>query len=142
MARARSFAFVDDITEITANFAEFRPEIAIDRVLEEMPPGYYNTDLGHSLEEFNKNFLDTVDHRTTLILVGDGRNNYNDPRTDLFRNLARRSRGTIWLNPEAVALWGTGDSDMVKYAPLCHRTFQVQNLGQLAAAVDHLLLHH
>jgi uncharacterized protein len=85
--------------------------------------------------------MDTVDHRSTFIIVGDGRNNFNDPRLDLFQRIARRSRNTIWLNPEPMGLWGTGDSDMLKYAPYCGRTFQVSNLAQLADAVDHLLLH-
>ena len=36
-----------------------------------MPSGHYNTDLGSSLENFTHTYLDTVDHRTTLIMVGD-----------------------------------------------------------------------
>jgi len=73
-------------------------------------------------------------------MVGDARNNYNDPRLETFRLIARRSRSAIWLNPEAIPLWGTGDSDMPKYAPLCNRIFQVSNLSQLSEAVDRLLL--
>ena len=106
-----------------------------------MPGGHYNTDLGYSLKNFDDTYLGTVDHRTTFIVVGDGRNNYNDPRLDVFRGIARRARATIWLNPEPPALWGTGDSDMHQYAPLCDRTFQVNNLQQLANAIDKLLLH-
>ena len=84
-------------------------------------------------------YLNVVDRRSTFIVVGDGRNNYNDPRLDLFKRLAHRSRSMIWLNPEAAPLWGTGDSDMLKYAPLCTRTFQVSNMSQLSAAIDHFL---
>jgi uncharacterized protein with von Willebrand factor type A (vWA) domain len=82
-----------------------------------------------------------LDPHSTFIVVGDGRNNYNDPHLETFRTLARRSRATIWLNPETVSLWGTGDSDMLKYAAYCSRAFQVSNLGQLALAIDHLLLN-
>jgi uncharacterized protein with von Willebrand factor type A (vWA) domain len=56
--------------------------------------------------------------------------------------VSRRSRSAIWLNPEPAALWGTGDSDLDKYSPYCRSIFQVSNLGQLAAAIDHLLLQH
>ena len=86
--------------------------------------------------------MDTVDSRTIFLLVGDGRNNYNDPRLDLFNNLSRRSRRMIWLNPETPALWGTGDSDMLKYAPKCDMVFQVGNLTELTLAVDRLLGGH
>ena len=75
------------------------------------------------------NHLDTVDSRTTFIVVGDGRNNYNDPRLDLFSRFARRSHRTIWLNPEPPMLWATGDSDMLKYAPLCDTILQVRHPG-------------
>jgi uncharacterized protein with von Willebrand factor type A (vWA) domain len=106
-----------------------------------MPGGHYNTDLGYSLQNFIDTYMETVDHRTTFIIVGDGRNNYNNPRLESFRDIARRARATIWLNPEPPALWGTGDSDMPGYAAYCDRTFQVNNLNQLAAAIDQLLLH-
>jgi uncharacterized protein with von Willebrand factor type A (vWA) domain len=104
-----------------------------------MPSGYYNTDLGNSLAQFNKDYLDVIDSRTTFIIVGDGRNNYNDPRLDLFNMLSRRTRRTIWLTPEAPALWGSGDSDMLKYAPSCDIILQANTLAELTAAVDKLL---
>ena len=107
-----------------------------------MPPGHYSTDLGYSLEGFAHSYLDTLDSRTTVIMVGDARNNYNDPRLELFRRMARRSRRTIWLNPEAPMLWGTGDSDMLEYAPFCHNIIVASTLGELTSAVDHLFSTH
>jgi uncharacterized protein len=141
ISKTHAFTFIDRLEYITPYFDHSAPNQAIDAVLQRMPPGHYNTDLGYSLQNFNERFLDTVDHRTTFIVVGDGRNNYNDPRLDLFKGVARRARATIWLNPEPPAMWGSGDSDMPGYAPLCDRTFQVGNLNQLTAAIDQLLLH-
>ena len=60
---------------------------------------------------------------------------------DIFGMLARRSRQTIWLNPEPPTLWGVGDSDMLKYAPVCDEILQVGNPAELTAAVDRLLTH-
>ncbi len=141
ISKTHAFAFIDDIEYITPFMEGRDTSDSVREILYKMPSGHYNTDLGHSLENFTHDYLDTVDHRSTLIIVGDGRNNFNDPRLDLFQRLARRSRATIWLNPEPLGLWGTGDSDMLKYAPYCERTFQVGTLAQLAAAVDQLLLH-
>ena len=90
---------------------------AVASVLWRMPSGHYNTDLGWSLNDFNKEYLDTLNGQTTLIIVGDGRNNYNDPRLDIFTLMTRRAARTIWLNPEPPVMWH-GDSDMPKYAPL------------------------
>jgi uncharacterized protein with von Willebrand factor type A (vWA) domain len=99
VAKARSFAFISDIEEISQDFAEYRPEVALDWVLTRLPPGYYNTDLGHSLNTFCQDYLDAVDHRTTVIFLGDGRNNFNDPRLNLVQTIKRRARRIIWLNP-------------------------------------------
>jgi uncharacterized protein with von Willebrand factor type A (vWA) domain len=139
ISKTYAFAFIDHLEYITPDFASYESQDAVNKVLERMPSGYYNTDFGHSLEMFNEEYLGTVDNRTTFIVVGDGRNNYNDPRLDLFNMLARRSRKMIWLNPESPALWGTGDSDMVKYSSACHAIVQVSNLAELTAAVDKLL---
>jgi uncharacterized protein with von Willebrand factor type A (vWA) domain len=142
VAQARSFAFIDDIQEITADFMEFRPDIAIDQVLGRLQPGYYNTDLGQSLLHFQRDFLDAVDHRTTVIVVGDGRNNYNNPEIESFNDIKRRARRVIWLTPESPMLWGSGDSDMLRYLPFCSAVFEVNNMASLAEAVDRMLTTH
>jgi uncharacterized protein with von Willebrand factor type A (vWA) domain len=140
VARARSFAFIGDIQEVSGDFTTYQPDIAVERVLHRLPPGHYNTDLGYSLNSFCDDYLDAVDHRTTVIFLGDGRNNFNDPRLDLVDLIKRRARRVIWLNPEAPQLWGTGDSDALNYLPLCDAAYEVGNLAQLTEAVDRLLV--
>lgn len=140
VSKTHAFAFIDHLEYITPDFQGNDANEAISQVLIRMPPGYYSTDLGHSLQNFNDDFLDTIDSRTTLIMVGDGRNNYNDPRLDIFRTLSRRSRRTLWLIPEMPMLWGSGDSDMLEYAPICDTILQVSTLAELATAVDALLV--
>ncbi|MFQ5693972.1 MAG: VWA domain-containing protein, partial [Nitrospinota bacterium] len=140
VAKARSFAFIDHMEEVSEAFDEQRPEAAVEKVLRRLQPGYYNTDLGASLAQFCKDSLDAVDSRTTVIILGDGRNNYNDPRLDLVEMIGRRARRIIWMNPERRPLWGTGDSDIWAYVPLCDHVHQVSNLAELAAAVDRLFL--
>jgi uncharacterized protein len=140
ISKTHAFAFIDHLEFISPDFEGKEARDAVHQVLERMPSGYYNTDLGYSLENFYKNYLDTVDTRTIFIMVGDGRNNHNDPRSDLFTLLARRSRRTIWINPETPALWGTGDSDMLLYAPSCHKILQASTLAELITAVDKLLV--
>jgi len=139
--KTHAFAFIDHLEYISPSLSGREARTAVSEVLAQMPAGYYNTNMGHSLLNFTQNFMDTVDRRTTLIIVGDGRNNYNDPRLDLFRAIVRRSHRVIWINPEGPALWGTGDSDMREYASECDIILKVNNLSELAAAVDRLLDH-
>jgi uncharacterized protein len=136
--KTHAFAFIDHLEYISDDFSGSNADEAIASVLWRMPSGHYNTDLGWSLNDFNNEYLDTLNGRTTLIVVGDGRNNFNDPRLDLFSLMSRRAARTIWLNPEPPHLWH-GDSDMPHYAPLCSDVLKVSNLKELAAAVDQLL---
>lgn len=141
ISKTHAFAFIDHLEYVSPYFQGHEPSEAVREILYQMPSGHYNTDLGSSLETFTKEYMDTIDRRSIFIVVGDGRNNFNNPRLELFQRIARRSRNTIWLNPEPMGLWGTGDSDMLKYMPYCGKAFQVANLAQLASAVDQLLLH-
>lgn len=139
VGRARSFAFIADMEEVSPVFSDFPVQRAVEQVLTQLPPGYYNTDLGNGLNTFSRRYMDAVDHRTTVIFLGDGRNNYSDPRLDVMQELKRRARRVIWLNPEPPTLWGTGDSDMLAYLPLADVVYEVGNLAQLNHAIDHLL---
>lgn len=138
--KTHAFAFIDHLEYISADFGGADGNEAITQILYRMPAGSYNTDLGFSLKNFDDSYLDTLNGKTTLIIVGDGRNNYKDPRFDLFTQMARRASRTVWLNPEPPTLWGSGDSDMPGYAPLCSSVFKVSTLAELADAVDHLMV--
>jgi len=138
VARARSYAFIDRLIDISHWFEESRPQRAVARVLKELPPGSYNTDLGASLSTLCRDHMGDIDRRTTVIFLGDGRNNFNDPRLDCVEALKGRARRIVWMNPEAPYLWGTGDSDMPAYVPYCDALHEVGNLGQLARAVERL----
>jgi uncharacterized protein with von Willebrand factor type A (vWA) domain len=140
VAKTNSYVFIGDLVDISMVFAEQEPMRAIETVLRENRPGSYNTDLGNSLATFQREHAGVVSHKTTLILVGDGRNNYNDPRIDIVRDLQRKARRVLWFNPEHPSQWGTGDSDMLQYAPASDGVYRVSTLRELAAAVDQILV--
>ena len=138
VSKTHAFAFIDHLEYISDDFTGSNADEAISSVLWRMPSGHYNTDLGWALSNFNEEYMSTLNGQTTLLIVGDGRNNYNDPRLDIFSTMSRRAARTIWLNPEPPYLWH-GDSDMPRYAPLCKNVLKVSNLRELTDAVDSLL---
>jgi hypothetical protein len=139
IARTRSFAFIDDMHDITQDFQARAPQAAIADVLARIPPGYYSTDLGSSLDTFCRQHLDAVDRRTTVIVLGDGRNNYNDPGLASIVTIKRHARRVMWFTPEHQGQWGSGDSDLHRYAPLMDHVHFVSTLKQLGDAIDRLL---
>ncbi|MDD5369074.1 MAG: VWA domain-containing protein, partial [Anaerolineaceae bacterium] len=114
VSKTSAFTFIDHLEYVSPEFAGRQPGRAVADVLKRQPSGYYNTDFGSSIEDLVHDHLDKLDTHSTVIIVGDARNNYNDPKLELFRKVSRRSRATIWLNPETKQTWGTGDSDMLR----------------------------
>ncbi len=137
--RTYSFVFIGDIKDVTMELKEHDPRIAVEKVMMDNPPGHYNTDLGNSLATFARDHMAKIDHRTTVIVLGDGRNNYNDPRVDIAADMQRRARRLFWFCPEPTSYWGTGDSDMHLYNTKADGVHLVRTLRHLADAVDSIL---
>ncbi len=113
-------------------------EVAMQRILRDAGMG--STDYGQALSDLKTRHWHQIDRRTTVIILGDGRSNHGDPRLDIFRELTARAKRTLWLCPEPRSLWGTGDSEMLRYRPQCDLTGQVATLRDLERAVDDVLL--
>ncbi len=96
------------------------------------------SDYGSALAEFLDKFSHVLDRRTTLIILGDGRNNFLPPRVDVLGRLGERCRRIVWLNPEPEILWGDGDSDIWVYRPYIHELRPCNNLQELTAFVSDL----
>ena len=137
--RTNSFIFIHDLVDVSTTLAELPPRDAVGRIMAENPPGYYSTDLGNSLNSFQNEHMHLIDSRSTIIFLGDGRNNYNDPRLDITQEMQRKGRRLIWFCPEPRRQWGTGDSDMWEYSMYADRVFMVNSLRQLADSVDRIL---
>jgi Protein containing von Willebrand factor type A (vWA) domain len=140
-AEVKSFIFVAGLAEVTKIFKDNEVNQAIDKVLKEADLKYnVSTDYGATLRQFRKEYLHTLDKKTTLIIIGDGRTNYMHPEDGILAELRDRSRRLIWLNPEPQPLWYTGDSEMRAYEPYCHELRSCRNLNQLMEFVEELVL--
>ncbi len=104
--------------------------------------GWGSTDYGQALSDLKVNHWSVIDRRTTVIVLGDGRSNHGDPRLDLFEELAGRCKRVVWLNPEGRSLWGTGDSEMLRYAPHCSVVSQMSTLKNLEKSIDEILTQY
>ena len=138
--RTRSYVYIHDLHDISETLNAAPPRQALRRVLAENRPGYYSTDLGNGLRRFQREHMRWLDARTTVIFLGDGRNNYNDPNLAAIREMRQKARRLLWFVPESRRQWGSGDSDMLLYASHADAVYPVQTLRQLARAVDRILV--
>ena len=136
VAHVRTFAFVADLVEITDLFAEHPLEEALSLVVAGLPAGGVldvdaDSDYGTSFATMLDEYGGAVNARTTVLVLGDGRGNGNDPGLRAFEEITRRARETIWITPEPRWSWGLGSCDLPAYAALCDRVHVVRDLQGL-----------
>ncbi len=138
--QVRSFIFVAGLEEVTETFEDCEINQAIEKVLRQTNIEYNAaTDYGLTLQQFKKHYLDILNKKTTLIVIGDGRSNYGNPQAAILEEMRDRVRRLIWLNPETPTFWYTGDSEMRTYQTCCDEVRPCQNLNQLLDFVKSLV---
>jgi uncharacterized protein with von Willebrand factor type A (vWA) domain len=137
LPKVRSFAFSSDLGEVTRLFEQSNLEDAMAKTMRDYGNG--STDYGQMLQDFKSHCLKDVDSKTTIIILGDARNNYGDPRSEILRDVYDKAQRVIWLNPEPKSSWTVGDAEMKKYAPCCHQTEVCNSLTHLERVVSNLL---
>lgn len=138
LPQLRAFAFSNRLGEVTDTMRENASGMAIEKAL--LAWGNGNTDYARAFVDFRELAGGDLDQRSTLIVLGDARNNHYDPQPRLFETLSRRAKQTYWLNPEAREQWRTGDSEMQRYAPYCFKVETCNKIGDIERFADQLLL--
>ncbi|MCC6644588.1 MAG: VWA domain-containing protein [Polyangiaceae bacterium] len=132
--RTRSFVFVSEVAETTALFAAQGPRAVAGILSGEVVPLDHESSYGRALAAFDARAGAELDRRTTVVIVGDGRTNYADPRVDLVAKLRERAGHVLWICPEPRGLWGAGDSAMPLYGRAVHRVLQASTAAELELA--------
>jgi len=144
ISRIRSFVFCTNLVEVSPLF-EMHPlheALAMLRSGAGIPILLGRTDYGGSLLDFKDQYSDCLTKKATVIILGDARNNYSEPHTEVLRFISERCKRLIWLNPETPSLWGSGDSEMKKYLPYCSIARECSTLRHLEKVVEYLLRVH
>ncbi|MCW2513445.1 MAG: protein containing von Willebrand factor type (vWA) domain [Mycobacterium sp.] len=140
-SRVRVFAFIDTTDEVTELFGpDSDLAVAVQRITREA--GVYtrdgHSDYGHAFVSFLEKYPSVLSPRSSLLVLGDGRNNYRNPEVDLLSHMVTASRHAHWLNPEPRHLWGSGDSAVPRYEDVI-TMHECRSARQLAAVIDQLL---
>ena len=137
LPRVRGFVFSSRTGDVSALLARHPPEEAIELALREW--GWGSTDYGQALRTLLATTGRELDAGATVVILGDGRNNFGDPALEALEEIARRARRVVWLNPETASAWGSGDSEMLRYRSRVSEARTVQSLAQLERFADALL---
>ncbi len=137
LPKTRAFVFSDALSEVSDQFGRHPVAQAVELALCEQGGG--GTDYAGALQALNERCARDIDHRTTVVVLGDSRNNHQPPRQDLLASLYRRCGQLWWLNPEPPRQWQSGDANMRHYAPYCHHIASCGTVGELERVVDDIL---
>jgi len=136
-SKVRSFVFVAEIGEVTKLFEEHDIQTAVEAALKgDVIDVFSHSNFGRAFEQFHRNFFSAINPKTTVLIIGDGRNNYNRPNEWVLREIQQKAKQLVWLNPESRMTWGIGDSEMPRYAPHCHVAEECRSINQLYNIVD------
>ena len=133
----RSFAFSGHLIEVSDILESKSPEEAMAEIMAKV--GFGSSDYGNSFDDFEREWMNSITQKTTVIVLGDARSNNLDPRADILRRIAERSKRLVWLNPEGRMAWGFGDSEMPRYATFCTVVRQCATAQQLERAVSDIV---
>jgi hypothetical protein len=137
VADLRAFAFAAHLFDVDDTLRNNEFETAMTQIIR-MCGG--STDYGKALSDLMETEnSDIIDRRTTVLVLGDARSNYGNPRLDLFREIADKSKRIVWLNPELPALWGFGDSVINQYRPFCTSLTHCATVADIERAIDDIL---
>ncbi|MHB1774627.1 MAG: vWA domain-containing protein [Acidimicrobiales bacterium] len=140
-SKVRSFVFVDGIDEVTRFFeGADDPARAVHRINTEADVIWVDghSDYGHALSVFHQRWASDVTSRTSVLVLGDARNNYHASEAWVLDDLQRTARHVYWLNPEPRDYWGSGDSIIDEYAVHCDDVVECRTLRQLERFVGDL----
>jgi uncharacterized protein with von Willebrand factor type A (vWA) domain len=132
----RSFAFSGHLVEVSDILESKAPAEAMQEI---MSRAGGSSDYGSSFADFEKRWMNSLTPKTTVIVLGDARSNNLDPRADILRRIAERSKRLVWLNPEGRMAWGWGDSEMPRYSTFCSVVRQCATAQQLERAVSDIV---
>lgn len=137
LPKTRAFAFSSNLGEVSDLFKELPVEQAIERVNQQW--GFGSSSYGDSLKDFSTLAMDDLRPSSTVIILGDGRNNGGNPELGILKEIYQRCNRIIWLNPESRGFWSVGDSEMPRYLSAVHYSSSCQTLRQLENIVSELL---
>lgn len=139
-SRVRSFIFVSELGEVTKFFKDARPEEAIDAATQSGVISLAsNSNYGHAFAEFNRTYLGSISRRTTVLVIGDGRNNHNPANVWALEDVKRKAKRVVWICTEPRQNWGFGDSEMLRYEKAVSQVVTVQTLSDLERIAQQLI---
>ena len=135
--KIRVFFFIDSVWDVS----EFVCDDDLSGVKQEIKSwgdkvtsGF--SDYGAVFKELAENRLKEVSTRATLVILGDGKNNYRPAQTEYLAQISEKVRNVVWLNPLDVQEWNERDNMMKEYQNYCSKVYRCRSASDLQKIVQ------
>lgn len=140
-SKIRSFVFIRNTYEISHFFTKHPLEVALQKAVQTHNIGMGQlTNYANAFRSFLENYPNIINKDTTLLIMGDGLNNHNDPKVEYLKRMAEKAARTIWLNPEEKRYWYSPSSAVADYEPICTQMVECATIEQLSDFAKNLIL--
>jgi uncharacterized protein len=133
--RLRIFGYTNRVADLTGLWSAREPDLRAALEASDLDLQAFS-DFGGACYDLLTRFPGAITRHTTLLVMGDARNNYGDAMTWAFADLAAPAHRVIWLVPEVRQRWNTGDSQIAEYQPLCGTMAECHTLERLLRALQ------
>jgi len=136
----KTFLFIDEIDEVTVRLKTNNVQGAVYQAISEARCSRLGiSNFGQVFEIFRSRFGETLNPKTTLVVLGDAKNNWYPPRQEEIKLISKKVKRIIWLNPEPEYKWDQEDSIIGVYGQNCSDVLECRNLDQLERAVRKIM---
>jgi len=138
-SKIKVFAFINAMADVTDLVKEGGDDLS-GRIAREarITKWHTSSDYGEAFGDFAADHLQSIGPRTAVLILGDARNNNQDPNFGALHEISQRAKRTFWLNPESAMRWGLGDSVATEYAEVV-QMYECCNVDQLTRFITRLL---
>lgn len=93
------------------------------------------TDYGVVFRELAEDKLGDLSSRATLVILGDGKNNYRPAQAEYLAQISSKARNVFWLNPLDSQEWNEPDNMIKEYQKYCSKVYRCRSASDLQRVV-------
>lgn len=127
----KKFAFVNSLNPVDQFFRDKSPDEGIEGVLANIPTRGVYSDYGTTIHAFRQAFGGSIHQDTTIIILGDARNNQRRSYAEDIKYISDRCHKVFWLNSDDPEKWNQGDSVIGEYERAGAEVHHVGTVGEL-----------
>ena len=136
----RKYAFVDHLVPVDKYFRDKSARDGVEAVLGNIPTRGIYSNYGATIQQLREEIGGTIHKDTTVIILGDARNNRNQSAAEGLKYIADRCHRVFWLNTDDPAKWNAGDSIIGIYESAGAEAHGIRTAGDLIGFLGNLPL--